>query len=152
MPINPDFIGRVFHGRKPYTVSAEKIEEFVVSTGQQHALHLDRDVAVGAGYADVIAPPTFPTVIDLCVGGPEFLRTEGSGIDLLRVVHGEQRYKYERPIRAGDVVSLTTTVHELTERGGNEYLTLLSEFRAANGELICTGYNTIVSRGTATMS
>ena len=134
MPISPDFVGRTFEGRKPYAVSAEKIEEFCV--------------AIGVPVSD-IAPPTFPTVIDLNVGGPAFLETPGSGIDLLRVVHGEQRYEYERPLRAGDVVSLTTTVHELSERNGNEYLTLLSEFRAADGELICRGYNTIASRGTA---
>lgn len=134
MPINPDFVGREFQGSRTYDVSAEKIRSFCI--------------AVGEPVSD-IAPPTFPTVIDLAVGGPMFLETPGSGVDLLQVVHGEQRYVYERPLVAGDVVSLTTRVHELTTNNGNEYLTLLSEFRAADGELICRGYNTIVSRGTA---
>lgn len=134
MPINPDFVGKEFSGSRDYEVSIEKVRAFCIATGQP---------------VSTIAPPTFPTVIDLAVGGPAFLETPGSGIDLLQVVHGEQRYEYLRPLVAGDVVSLTTKVHELTARGGNEYLTLLSEFRAADGELICRGYNTIVSRGTA---
>lgn len=134
MPINPSFVGRTFHGSRPYEVSVEKIRSFCVAVGEP----------VGT-----VAPPTFPTVIDLAIGGPAFLEDPQSGIEIIQVVHGEQRYEYERPLVAGDVVSLTTVVHELSARGGNEYLTLLSEFRAADGELICRGYNTIVSRGTA---
>ena len=149
MPINPDFIGRAFPGRRPYAVSAEKIAEFATAIGEPHPLHLDSQAAQAAGHPDVIAPPTFPTVIDLAVGGPGLLRMPGTGIDLLRVVHGEQRYVYTRPIRAGDVITLTTTFAELSDKGGNEYLTLVTDFVTAEGELVCTGHNTIVSRGTA---
>ena len=149
MAINPDFIGRNFPGRRPYAVSAEKIAEFATAIGEDHPVHLDPEAARAAGYSDVIAPPTFPTVIDLTVGGPGLLRQPGLGIDILRVVHGEQRYVYTRPIQAGDVISLTTRFDELTAKGDNEYLTLITEFVAADGELVCTGYNTIVSRGTA---
>ena len=149
MPINPSFIGRSFPGKRPYSVCAEKIAEFATAIGDPHPVHLDADAARAAGYPDVIAPPTFPTVIDLTVGGPGLLRQDGLGIDLLRVVHGEQRFVYTRPIHAGDVITLTTTFSELTEQRGNEYLTLVTEFVTTNGELVCTGYNTVVSRGTA---
>lgn len=63
------------------------------------------------------------------------------------VVHGEQRFEYTRPLRAGDVVICTTTITEIKSIGKNEKLAVETEFKTAEGEMICKSYNVIVERG-----
>ena len=44
------------------------------------------------------------------------------GIELHQVVHGEQRFAYERPVVAGDVLTATLTVDALRQIGGNDII------------------------------
>ena len=37
---------------------------------------------------------------------------EAESVDLFRIVHGEQRFAYERPVVPGDVLTATLTVDE----------------------------------------
>ncbi|MEV4253451.1 MaoC family dehydratase N-terminal domain-containing protein, partial [Spirillospora sp. NPDC049652] len=100
--------------------------------------------ARAAGHPDVIAPPTFPIVVSLgggALGDPEL------GINFAMVVHGEQRFEYVRPVRAGDVVTCTSTITEIKSIGNNEKVDIVTEVRTAEGELVCKSFNTIVERG-----
>ena len=140
MPINRDFIGHKATSPRAYEVGLEKILEFADAIGDPNPAYRDP--------AGAVAPPTFPTVIELHLPG-SLVMTEGLGLDLRRVVHGEQRYVYERPLRAGDSITTETTIAEIRDAGKNELMTLVTEYRTTDGELVATGYNTIVSRGTA---
>lgn len=148
MPINREMVGHTVSSSRSYEVGLEKILEFADAIGDDNPAYRDLEAAKALGQPAVIAPPTFPTVIDLHLPGGAVFSPE-LGLDLRLVVHGEQRYVYERPLRAGDMVSTETRIDEIRDAGKNELLTLVTQYRAADGELICTGYNTIVSRGTA---
>ena len=148
MPINREMIGHTVTSPRSYAVGLEKILEFADAIGDPNPAYRDVEAAKALGQPAVVAPPTFPTVIDLHLPGAAVFTPE-LGLDLRRVVHGEQRYVYERPLRDGDVISTETRISEIRDAGRNELLTLVTEYRTADGELVCTGYNTIVSRGTA---
>ncbi|WP_019632657.1 MaoC family dehydratase N-terminal domain-containing protein [Actinomadura atramentaria] len=144
MALNRDFVGRSFPPGEPYEVSRVKIREFADAIGDQNPVYRDADAAKAAGHPDVIAPPTFPIVVSL--GSPALVDPE-LGLNYAMVVHGEQRFEYTRPVRAGDVVVCTSTITEIRSIGNNEKLVIETDISTTDGELICKTYNTIVERG-----
>jgi acyl dehydratase len=148
MAINPDYAGRTFPASAPYEVSRVKIAEFADAIGDPSPVYRDRAAAEAAGYPDVIAPPTFPIVVTMtasaaAVGDP------GLGVNYARVVHGEQRFEYTRPLRAGDVVTAQSTIEAIRAVGGHTMLTTRTDIRTTGGEPVCTAFSTLVERGGA---
>ncbi len=45
------------------------------------------------------------------------------GLDYTRVVHGEQRFSYDRPIVAGDELIVATTIESIRTMAGNDMIT-----------------------------
>ena len=146
MAVNKDFVGRAFPATKPYEVSRVKIAEFADAIGDPSPVYRDRDAAVAAGYPDVIAPPTFPIVVTMAASGSA-VADPGLGINYAMVVHGEQRFEYSRPLRAGDVVTGESTIESIREVGRNVMMTTRTEVRTVGGEHVCTAFSTLVERG-----
>ncbi|MEU6745625.1 MaoC family dehydratase N-terminal domain-containing protein [Actinomadura nitritigenes] len=144
MALNRDFIGRSFPPTEPYEVSRVKIREFADAIGDHNPIYRDREAAKAAGHPDVIAPPTFPIVVSLGNAG---LADPDLNLNYAMVVHGEQRFEYTRPMRAGDVVTCTSTITEIRSIGNNEKMVIETDVKTVEGELICKSYNTIVERG-----
>jgi acyl dehydratase len=143
MPLNRDFIGRSFPPSEPYEVSRVKIREFAQAIGDPNPIYRDAEAAKAAGHPDVIAPPTFPIVVSL---GSPALADPDLGLNYAMVVHGEQRFEYTRPMRAGDVVVTTSTVTEIKSVGSNEKMVVETDIKTVEGELVCRTYNTIIER------
>ncbi len=129
MPVDQSLVGRVFPPTRPYAVSSEKIREFVTATG--------------GSYDDGPAPATFPIVLAFDAMNA-FLEAES--IDLFRIVHGEQRFTYERPVVPGDVLTATLTVASLRQIAGNDIIGTTSEISDASGALVCSTSATLVHR------
>ena len=133
---------------EPYLVGREKVREFARAVGSADPLSLDPEAAVAAGYADVVAPPTFPVVVqDLTLA--QLLADETAGVDFARVVHGEQRFAFSRPIVAGDLLTATMTVTDVKTLGGNAMVTAESVLRDGGGAHVVTATSTLVIRGDA---
>lgn len=146
MALDQSYIGREYPPSAPYEVSAEKIGEFADAVGEHSALCHDRDAARAAGYPDVIAPPTFLTLvnmqaIDAIISDPAL------GLDYSRMVHGSQHFTLHRPVHAGDRVVVTSYVDDVTARAGNDFLTVRAEFATEHGDPIGTGKAQLVVRG-----
>lgn len=124
-------VGRAFPPTRPYVVTEERLREFAAATGGEYA---------GS------APPTFPIVLAFEAMNA-FL--DEVGVPLERVVHGEQRFAYERPVVAGDVLTATLEVTGLRRIGGNDIVATSSEVRDRAGALVCTAGATLVHRSGA---
>jgi acyl dehydratase len=70
-------------------------------------------------------------------------------VELRRIVHGEQRFSYQRPVVAGDVLTATLTVASLRQIGGNDILGTVSAVTDESGALVCSTSATLVHRGEA---
>jgi acyl dehydratase len=148
MALDPSFIGRQYPPTEPYQVGREKIREFAQAIGDDNPVYRDPAAAQALGYSDVIAPPTFPIVVTmaasrLIVADPDL------GLDYSKVVHGEQRFSYSRPVVAGDVLQVSVTVENIRAAAGNDLLTTRGEVTTVDGEHVVTAYSTLVARGTA---
>lgn len=149
MPLNRDFIGRSYPASAPYEVGREKIREFATAIGDANPAYVDADAARALGHPDVIAPPTFLTVLTFRFFDESPIVDPGLGLEYSRVVHGEQRFVHHRPVRAGDRLAVTSRVADIRDAGRNELLTTQSEVTTVDSERVATVYNTLVSRGTA---
>lgn len=146
MPIDPSFAGRTYPPTDPYEVGVEKIREFADALGDPNPAYRDRAAARELGHPDVIAPPTFPFVLTFkasrrLIDDPEL------GIDYTRVVHGEQRFAYDRAIHAGDALTVTVTLESVRSAGGHDMLTSRSDVETVDGEHVATAWSTLVVRG-----
>ncbi len=148
MAINPDFLGKTFPPGAPYEVSRVKLAEFADAIGDQNPVYRDRAAAQEAGFPDVIAPPTFPIVISMA-SSSRALAEPGLNLNYAMVVHGEQRFEYTRPLRAGDVVTAQVTISDIRDVGRNSMMTTTTRINTVDGEHVCTAYSTLVERGGA---
>lgn len=130
MPVDQSLVGRTFPPTRPYAVSEEKLREFAVATG--------------SAYDGGTAPATFPIVLAFEAMNA-FLEAEA--LDLFRIVHGEQKFDYERAVVPGDVLSATLTVTSLRQIGGNDIIATTSEVTDASGKRVCSTSATLVHRG-----
>jgi acyl dehydratase len=148
MTVAADLKGRAYPETSPYLVGREKVREFARAVGSTDPLSLDPEVAQAAGFGDVVAPPTFAVVVqDLTLA--QLLADDTAGVDLSRVVHGDQRFRFSRPIVAGDLLTATMTVTDVKTLGGNAMVTAESDLRDAAGEHVVTATSTLVIRGDA---
>lgn len=134
--VNQSLEGKRYPRTAPYLVGREKLREFARATMLDEPLLKD----------EVIAPPTFPVVIQeqslkLVIEDPE------AGLDFSRVVHGEQRFVYQRAIVAGDELTSDLMVASIKSLGGNQMITFNTEIFDAANQLVCTAISTLVVRG-----
>jgi acyl dehydratase len=140
---DPSFVGRRYALPEPYLVGREKIREFADAIGADDAVYRDPAAAAALGHPDVIAPPTFPVLISVRCAQAFF---DDINLDLSRVVHGDQRFAYTRPIRAGDRLAAVCEVQEIMSRAGNEFLTNRVDITTDTGDPVVSVWARLVVR------
>jgi acyl dehydratase len=139
MAIDRKFIG---HMSQPREADVEKgqLRFFAKAIGETDPIYFDEEAARAAGHPALPAPPTF--LFSLHLGAPAstgdlFDAENGLGIDMRRVLHGEQRFTYHRPIYAGDRITLTTATTDVYDKKGGalEFVIQKTEGTNAAGEL-----------------
>lgn len=144
--LNETFVGRSYPASAPYLVGREKVREFARALGETDPIYFDAEVARARGFADVIAPPTYAIRMSMAAAESVVMDPE-LGLDYTRVVHGDQRFEYARPIVAGDELTTTVTIDGIRSAAGNDILTTRAEIRTTAGELVVTSVSTLVARG-----
>jgi len=143
--VNPLIQGKRYPRTASFLVGREKLREFATATMLPEAFS-DEAAAKANGQAALVAPPTFPVVIQeqslkLVLADPE------AQLDLSRVVHGDQRFVYVRPIVAGDELTSELVVASVKSIGGNHMVTFNTEIFDVEDRLVCTAISTLVVRG-----
>jgi acyl dehydratase len=99
---------------EPTVIEIDKsaILRFCEAVGDPNPMWLDGDYARSHRYGGIVAPPTFLAAARLRGARP----TVPHG--LKRVLDGGGEWEFFRPVRLGDVLTVTTKVIDLTEREG----------------------------------
>ena len=130
MSIDQSLVGREFPPTDPFPVTEDHVRAFAAASGTP--------------YDGGPAPATYPIVLAFTAMNG-FLADVG--VELKRIVHGEQGFAYERPIVPGDVLTAALSVTGLRQIGGNDIVNTRSEIHDADGALVCTTTATLVHRG-----
>lgn len=158
MAVDPSFVGRRW-GPFRYTVGLEKLREYVaaISGGAPNlglaglpddvhpVLHDEAVAAVGA-YRSVIGFPTFAVTFAMAPFGAAML-DPALGVDLLRLVHGEQDFEFLEVLRPGDVLTTHGDLVDVSRRGRHEVLAVRTESINQNGRMAVRGLFTAIIRG-----
>jgi hypothetical protein len=105
---------------------------------------------------DAVAPPTFPQSMALwrARAGRAAAGPGREGLDMRRVLHGEQEFEYVRPLCAGDVLTAESHVKDRYEKEGKRGGTMtfiVSEtiFRDQTGEIVAYSRGTTIQTSKA---
>ncbi len=144
MAMNVDLVGKSYPSES-YEVAREKIREFADAIGDPNPAYRDVDAATALGYSDVVAPPTFGVVLTrtpqlTVINDPEL------GLDFSRVVHGDQKFAYARPVTAGETFDVTASIESARTVAGNDILTIRTEATDSSGAAVLTALATLVAR------
>ncbi|MFF5568411.1 MaoC family dehydratase N-terminal domain-containing protein [Streptomyces sp. NPDC012623] len=145
MALDQSFVGRSYPPTAPYEVGREKIREFAEAVGDPHPAYSDPEAAKALGHTDLIAPPTFVFAItfkaaDVVIADPQL------GLDYSRVVHGDQRFAYTRPVRAGDRLTVTSTIETIKSLAGNDVIEVRGDVHDEAGAHVVTAWTKLVAR------
>ena len=144
-------IDRSFIGKNldPYSVEVEKgqLRFFAKATGQKDPVYLDEKAAKKAGYPALPAPPTFFFTLEQ--GHPEPYRLiDMMGVDIGRILHGEQKFDYFKPICAGDTITFREKIVDIYDKkdGAMEFIVTATEGVNQKGETVGTTTKTVIVR------
>jgi acyl dehydratase len=144
MTLNVELVGKQY-APQTYEVGREKIREFAAAVGDRNPAYHDVEAAKALGHGDLVAPPTFAVVVTrgsqiAVIDDPEL------GLDFTRVVHGDQKFQFTRPIVAGEVLRTTASVHSARTIAGNDILTIRSDVADETGAPVVSVFATLVAR------
>ena len=145
MPVDTKAAGKTYEP-KVYAVGREKVREYANAVGETNPVHLDVEAARGAGYADVVAPPMFAVVYSAPAMAPAVLDPE-VGINLAMMVHGGQEFEWGKPVVAGDEITTTASVKDISERDGKGLYVFETVSTNQDGDTVATGTWTNIVRG-----
>jgi len=147
MAASTEVIGKTYEPTR-YAVGREKIREYAAAVGETNPLYFDVEAARAVGYDDVVAPPMFAVVYGGRSVGPAILDPE-VGINFAMMVHASQEFAWGPLVVAGDEITTTASVKEISDRGGMVFYVFETVSENQRGENVCTGTWTQIVRGTS---
>lgn len=142
-----------------YVVEKGKIAEFAMAVsqkenkGQVKPIYVDSEAAKAAGYGDIIPSPTFETCFALWGSEGLMPMLQALGINLGRLLHGEEEFEYLAPIHPGDTMNGRTRVVDMYDKEKKdkpgkvmEFTVIETEVTNQRGELVIRARTTLVER------
>jgi acyl dehydratase len=128
------------------TTARERLAFFAKATGQRDPVYRDLDAAQAAGHPDVPIPPSFYFSLELEQPDP-FGWLTALGVDLRRVLHGEQSFTYHAMAYAGDSLTLRPRIVDVTVKKGGALELLTKQTDVTRGdEVIAEAVSVIIVR------
>ncbi len=114
--INRGVLGKEY---PPYAVTVErgKVKEFARAIGDLNRFYLDDAVGAASQWGDIIAPPTFAIAFRSDEADSAALLRD-LGVDISRILHGEQEFELYGQIRPGQTYLCRTKVVDIYEKTG----------------------------------
>ena len=143
--IDKKFIGKVlptFHT----IAEAGQLRSFAKATGETSRIYFDEAAARDAGHRALPLPPTF--LFSLELQQPDTSWREELGIQLSRILHGEQSFTYHRLAYAGDVLRFESRIADIYDKKNGALDFVVRETRVTNqqGEHVADLRSVLVHR------
>jgi acyl dehydratase len=117
------------------------VKKFAEAIGDLHPIYFDEETGRNSRHRSNIAPPTFPRTFEYGV-------IDGLNLPNKGLIHGEQTFHYERPLRVGETIYCYSKVKNYFEKKGNfgemGFLVVENYGEDASGTLIFSSSSTVV--------
>ncbi len=142
MGLNTQLVGKQYPNAT-FEVTADHIERYARATNDENERYL--------GGTDVVAPPVFPVVPAFNAFMTATMDPE-LGADLLRLVHAAEEHVFHKPIRAGDVLTVTSVLESVEQKETGETFTVKGTETNQDGEVAAEVRGTMFIRGSGSGS
>lgn len=124
-----------------------RMKFFAKVVGATNPIYHDEHAARAAGHPDLPALPTFLFAAELDTGSMDGVMAR-LGVDIGRILHGEQSFVYRRMAYAGDRLTVSSRIADIYDRKGGALEFIVKETKAndANGEAVAEMRSIIVVR------
>ncbi|MFD9668407.1 (3R)-hydroxyacyl-ACP dehydratase subunit HadA [Rhodococcus sp. NPDC059968] len=145
MPAEPaDIVGRHFRLPDYYEVGREKVREYARAVLDPHPAHRNEAAAADLGYAGLIAPLTFASLLG-GVAQQRVFTDLVTGYDLSQVLHTAQRQQFHRPVMVGDRLNCDIYVDSFRRSHGQDLIVIKNVITDRHGALVQTTWTTMVA-------
>jgi acyl dehydratase len=128
-----------------HEIERSAIRRFADALGDPNPLYQDEAIARAAGHPALVAPPTFPVAL---TSNERFRHSLDLGTRSM--LHAEQQFEYQRPLVAGDRITVVSRVADVLERpsasGPMDVIVIEDEGRDDKGELVFRTRATLILR------
>ncbi|OBK70943.1 (3R)-hydroxyacyl-ACP dehydratase subunit HadC [Mycobacterium sp. 1274761.0] len=143
MAIKTDIRGMVHEYHDYFVVGREKVREFATAIKDFEPASHDEAAAAELGHQALVAPLTFVSTFALTMQ-KDFFRKVDTGFDTMQIVQVDQRFKYHKPLLAGDKVWGRMEVISVDERFGADIVVTRNLALDENGELYLEAFTTLM--------
>lgn len=136
----------------PFTIEVErgKIHELALAIGDDNPIYHSREAARAAGYADVPLYPTSPTTFAFWGNTQMGRQLAGTGLNVMRILHGEEEYEYLAPIYPGDTLTGVATIADGKMRQGSggsmDIVTMEVRYTNQHGQPVLNARQVVIVR------
>jgi acyl dehydratase len=143
--IDKKHIGRVL-GTFEATPEPGQLRFFAKAIGETDPVYLEESAARDAGHPGLPVPPTYLFSLEL-QNATTAWRDE-LGIDVSRILHGEQSFTYHGMAYAGDTLKFEVRIADIYDKKGGALEFVVRESRVSNqrGELVAELRSVLVHR------
>jgi acyl dehydratase len=132
-------------------VQRNKIHELTTAIGDSNPIYHSREAAQEAGFPDVPISPTTPTMFSFWGNRQRGTSLAEIGVNVARILHGEEEYEYLAPIYPNDILTGTTTLIDGKTRQGSgghsmDILTMETRYVNQHKQPVLNAKTTIVIR------
>ena len=126
--------------------SAHQLRFFAKAIGESDPVYFDESAARDAGHPALPLPPTF--LFSLEFEQPSAEWRAQLGIDVSRILHGEQQFSYHRMAYAGDTLLYESRIADIYDKKNGALQFVVRETRITNqkGEHVADLRSVIVQR------
>lgn len=133
MPVDVERALALDLGTTEVDVERGRLRFFARAIGETDPIYTNVDAARQAGHRDLPVPPTF--FFSLSLEAPEpFAYLDELGVDLRCILHGGQRFDYTDMAYAGDTVTLSERIIDVTSKRGGALELITKQTDVRRGE------------------
>jgi acyl dehydratase len=143
--IDKQYIGKTLPAFRTLA-EAGRLRFFAKAIGETNPVYFDEAAAHDAGHPGLPLPPTF--LFSLEFEQPDTSWRDEIGIELPRILHGEQQFTYHRVAYAGDTLLFESRIADIYDKKGGALEFVVRETRVTNqrGEHVADLRSVIVQR------
>jgi len=144
MALKTDIRGMVWRYPDTFFVGREQIRQYAKAIKVADPASHHQEAAHELGHADVVAPLTYMSILAVMIQR-HFFQHVDIGFEAMQIVQVDQKFKFHRPILAGDELRGTMYIDSVEERFGADIVTsrnVVSDERT--GEVVMEAFTTLM--------
>jgi acyl dehydratase len=143
MAIKIDIRGMVWKYPDKFVVGREQIRQYAQAVKAEDPASHSEEAAAEAGHDAIIAPLTFMSIFAVMIQR-HFFQHNDVGFETMQIVQVDQKFKFHRPIKAGDELTGTMYIDTVDERFGADIVTTRNLLTDQSGEVVMESFTTLM--------